>query len=199
MAKQIYAIQHNITKRIYIGKSGSAENRIKKHMRDLLSGWHSNSELQKEFDEYGMEFSFYLIEDNVDANISREREMYWMSVFRSTDKKTGYNLAESKECEKQLETFTKIYLKSVRGILCEAKISQPVSKGCVRGNMPIYEKYAAIRDEKGISDYQVWKDTGIATATLSDWKNGISKPKTDKLKILADYFGVTVDYFVRGE
>lgn len=65
--------------------------------------------------------------------------------------------------------------------------------------MPIYEKYAAIRDEKGISDYQVWKDTGIATATLSDWKNGVSKPKTDKLKILADYFGVTVDYFVRGE
>ena len=47
--------------------------------------------------------------------------------------------------------------------------------------MPSYEKYASIRDAKGVSDYQVWKDTGIATATLSDWKNGISKPKTDKL------------------
>lgn len=59
--------------------------------------------------------------------------------------------------------------------------------------MPSYEKYAAIRDKKGVSDYQVWKDTGIATATLSDWKNGISKPKTDKLKILADYFGVGIE------
>ena len=62
--------------------------------------------------------------------------------------------------------------------------------------MPNYEKYASIRDAKGLSDYQVWKDTGIATATLSDWKNGISKPKTDKLKILADYFGVTIEYFL---
>ena len=62
--------------------------------------------------------------------------------------------------------------------------------------MPIYEKYAAIRDEKGVTDYQVWKDTGIATATLSDWKNGISKPKTDKLKILADYFDVKIEYFL---
>nr|DAS42799.1 MAG TPA: Repressor protein CI [Caudoviricetes sp.] len=59
--------------------------------------------------------------------------------------------------------------------------------------MPSYEKYASLRDEKGISDYQVWKDTGIATATLSDWKNGISKPKTDKLVILADYFGVSIN------
>ena len=59
-----------------------------------------------------------------------------------------------------------------------------------------YEKYASIRDAKGVSDYQVWKDTGIATATLSDWKNGISKPKTDKLKILADYFKVSIDDFL---
>nr|DAK54040.1 MAG TPA: Repressor protein CI [Caudoviricetes sp.] len=62
--------------------------------------------------------------------------------------------------------------------------------------MPSYEKYASIRDAKGVSDYQVWKDTGIATATLSDWKNGISKPKTDKLKILADYFKVSIDDFL---
>ena len=59
--------------------------------------------------------------------------------------------------------------------------------------MPSYSKYAAIRDAKGISDYQVWKDTGIATATLSDWKNGISKPKTDKLIVLANYFCVSIE------
>lgn len=65
--------------------------------------------------------------------------------------------------------------------------------------MPSYEKYASIRDARGVSDYQVWKDTGIATATLSDWKNGISKPKADKLKILADYFGVTIECFLEQE
>ena len=62
--------------------------------------------------------------------------------------------------------------------------------------MPSYEKYELLKKQKGVSDYKVWKETGIATATLSDWKNGISKPKTDKLKKIADYFGVSIEYFL---
>ena len=62
--------------------------------------------------------------------------------------------------------------------------------------MPSYEKYARIRDEKHLTNYRVSKDTGIATATLSDWKNGVSKPKVDKLKILANYLGVTIEDFL---
>lgn len=42
--------------------------------------------------------------------------------------------------------------------------------------------------------YRVAKDTGIAPSTLSDWKNGRSAPKTDKLKMIAEYFGVTLEY-----
>lgn len=38
------------------------------------------------------------------------------------------------------------------------------------------------------------KDTGISQVTLSDWKNGKSTPKNDKLQIIADYFGVSLDY-----
>ena len=59
--------------------------------------------------------------------------------------------------------------------------------------MPSYEKYASIRDKRNLTDYQVSKGTGIATATLSDWKNGVSKPKVDKLKVLADFLGVTIE------
>lgn len=62
--------------------------------------------------------------------------------------------------------------------------------------MPNYAKYARIRSQKNLTDYQVSKDTGIATATLSDWKNGVSKPKVDKLKILANYLGVTIEDFL---
>ena len=40
------------------------------------------------------------------------------------------------------------------------------------------------------------KATGIGQNTLSNWKTGRSNPKADKLKILADYFGVSVDYFL---
>ena len=57
----------------------------------------------------------------------------------------------------------------------------------------MYEKYAALRDERGLTDYKVSQDTGISTATLSSWKNNKYTPKLDKLQILADYFGVSIE------
>ena len=47
-----------------------------------------------------------------------------------------------------------------------------------------------------ITDYRVASDTGITKSTFTDWKRGRSKPKAEKLKILADYFGVTIEYFM---
>lgn len=63
----------------------------------------------------------------------------------------------------------------------------------------MYSKYAALRDEKGVSDYRVSAETGISRATLSEWGAGVYKPKVDKLKKLADYFGVTIEYFLEDE
>jgi transcriptional regulator with XRE-family HTH domain len=60
----------------------------------------------------------------------------------------------------------------------------------------MYQKYLELLVKHNKTSYQVAKDTKIAQSTLSDWKNGRSSPKADKLKILADYFGVTIDYFV---
>lgn len=58
-----------------------------------------------------------------------------------------------------------------------------------------YQKYAELRDKKKITDYEVSKNTGISTSTLSNWKAGKYTPKADKIKILADYFGVSIEYF----
>ena len=44
--------------------------------------------------------------------------------------------------------------------------------------------------------YRVSKETGIAASTLSDWKNGRSTPKTEKLRLIADYFGVSLEYMI---
>lgn len=60
----------------------------------------------------------------------------------------------------------------------------------------MYEKFAELLEKTNKTAYQVSKDTGISTATLSNWKNGIYKPKADKLKILAKYFGVPIEYFL---
>lgn len=59
-----------------------------------------------------------------------------------------------------------------------------------------YEKYKSLKEKKGITDYQISKETGISTSTLSNWKKGVYKPKIDKILILSRYFGVSVEYFI---
>lgn len=60
----------------------------------------------------------------------------------------------------------------------------------------MYEVFEKLLKEKGVTSYRVSKDTGISQATLSDWKNGKSKPKADKLKTLSEYFGVSIEVFL---
>jgi len=57
-----------------------------------------------------------------------------------------------------------------------------------------YELFAKIIEAKGVTPYRVAKDTGLTTVLFTDWKKGKSKPKYDKLKIIADYLGVSVEY-----
>lgn len=59
-----------------------------------------------------------------------------------------------------------------------------------------YEKYTLLRDNRNLTDYRISKDTGITKSTFTDWKTGRSNPKIDKIKILADYFGVPIEYFL---
>lgn len=66
----------------------------------------------------------------------------------------------------------------------------------MKGGIYLYNRYEELLKKTGKTSYQVSKDTGIAQSTISDWKTGRSKPKAEKLKILADYFGVDVGYFL---
>ena len=59
-----------------------------------------------------------------------------------------------------------------------------------------YEVYARMRDARGVTDYRVAKDIGFRTAMFSNWKAGRFAPKLEKLKRIADYFGVSVEVFI---
>lgn len=60
----------------------------------------------------------------------------------------------------------------------------------------MYQKFKQLVKARGITTYRVAKDIGLAPTVFSDWKSGKSKPKVDKLKKIADYFGVTIEYFL---
>lgn len=60
----------------------------------------------------------------------------------------------------------------------------------------MYQKFLLLLEERGITSYKVAKETGISQVTLSDWKNGRSVPKVDKLQKIANYFEVPITYFL---
>jgi transcriptional regulator with XRE-family HTH domain len=60
----------------------------------------------------------------------------------------------------------------------------------------MYELLEQLLKERGITAYRLAKETGVTTATLTSWKKGIYTPKLDKLQKIADYFGVSVEYFM---
>lgn len=63
----------------------------------------------------------------------------------------------------------------------------------------MYEKFAKLLDDRNLTAYRVSKDTGIATSTLTEWKNGTYTPKVEKLMVLANYFDVPIEYFLKDE
>ena len=60
----------------------------------------------------------------------------------------------------------------------------------------MYEFFAQLCKQHGVTPYKVSKETGVSQPTLSEWKKGTYTPKQDKLQKIADYFGVTLDYLM---
>jgi ribosome-binding protein aMBF1 (putative translation factor) len=58
------------------------------------------------------------------------------------------------------------------------------------------KKIQKLLDEHNVTAYQLSKDTGIPYSCIADYRSGRSKPKLDKLKKIADYFGVPLEYFL---
>lgn len=60
----------------------------------------------------------------------------------------------------------------------------------------MYEIFQKLLNTRGETAYKVAKDTGISTATLTQWKNGTSTPKADKMQKIAEHFNVSLDYLM---
>ena len=66
----------------------------------------------------------------------------------------------------------------------------------MEGKQKMYENFSKLTKREGVTTYQVAKSTGISQTTFSDWKNGRSVPKADKLQKIAEYFNVSVEYLM---
>ena len=59
----------------------------------------------------------------------------------------------------------------------------------------ILEKVVALCEAKGITLYRLENDLNFANGTIRKWDE--ANPRVDKLKAVADYFGVTIDELLR--
>lgn len=69
----------------------------------------------------------------------------------------------------------------------------------MRGGQTMYEIFSQLLQKFGVTAYKVSKATGISQSSLSDWKLGKVTPKTDNMKKIADYFGVSLEYLMTGK
>lgn len=63
----------------------------------------------------------------------------------------------------------------------------------------MYEIFEQLLQKFGVTTYQVSKATGIGQSTFSSWKTRRNLLSSDKARLIADYFGVSLDYLMTGK
>lgn len=62
----------------------------------------------------------------------------------------------------------------------------------------MYSVFEDLMKQRGLRIADVQKATGIPYSMFTDWKAGRYHPKDDKIRKIADFFGVSTDYIRTG-
>lgn len=54
-------------------------------------------------------------------------------------------------------------------------------------------KLTALQEGKGISNYRLAKELGVHQTSIASWKDGTRTPHPRHTRMIAEYFGITVD------
>jgi len=61
------------------------------------------------------------------------------------------------------------------------------------------ERILKLMEKEGIKASDLTGKIGLNHSAITDWKQGKSKPSTDAIVKIAEYFGVTTDYLLTGK
>lgn len=91
----IYLIKNLINNKVYIGKSINIYERIRQHINLLnKKSLDENRYLINTWFKYGRDNFQYIVLEYLDKDESllKERELYWINYYNSTNRNKGYNL-----------------------------------------------------------------------------------------------------------
>ncbi len=94
--RYVYAVRHNPTGRVYVGSSKDPEERMRIHMWVLRQGRHIVEDMQKDFNDHGEDYSFFILDTILDLE-EKDREYEWMEQFGSHIRGKGYNYKDRKK------------------------------------------------------------------------------------------------------
>lgn len=63
----------------------------------------------------------------------------------------------------------------------------------------MYKVYERLLRERGVTTAEVCKATGISQSTMSNWKKRQNMLSAKNAQLVADYFGVSIDYLSTGK
>lgn len=89
----VYSFMHIPTKRRYIGRTRHKETRERQHITALMANRHTNELMQNDYNFNGHEFRYEILETISSGGLpeGHNREKYYMELFRTYDKRFGYN------------------------------------------------------------------------------------------------------------
>ena len=61
------------------------------------------------------------------------------------------------------------------------------------------EKLYQLRKKSGLSQEQLAEQMNVSRQAISKWESGSAFPESEKLIIISNYFGVSVDYLLKDE
>ncbi|MFR5809521.1 MAG: helix-turn-helix domain-containing protein, partial [Flavonifractor plautii] len=61
------------------------------------------------------------------------------------------------------------------------------------------ERLYQLRRERGISQEELANIIGVSRQAVQKWESGASQPNMDNLVAISAYFGVTLDYLLKGD
>ena len=131
-------------------------------------GYKYNPELYADIKKYGWETGFFhqIVRDNLTIEKAREAEAFFVEMYGSTDPSKGYNRRPG-----------------------------GWGYGELRKRENFDEKIKNLRKTKKVNQQELADYLGIKRATISNWEINRRTPSMDDLKRVAEFFGVSLDYF----
>ena len=65
--------------------------------------------------------------------------------------------------------------------------------------MALHDKLYGLRKERGLSQEALAEELGVSRQAISKWESGKAMPESDKLIVISEYFGVSLDYLLRDD